>query len=612
MALKFLKHKWQKVTVIVAGTFLILLIAAFFVNSYWSPILSAKVKSAVASGTDSLYTIDFSAAELHVLKGQIMLYNIDFKVDTQVYNRRKAKGLAPNNLYNVHVKRLILSHIHPFKLYFKHIVDIDRITLNSPTVQLSYQLNHTKDTVDKDHRTAWQKINKTFKYIHVGDIFLNDIKFKYKDYSGIKLEVSELKEMNLQANELLIDSATQTDKSRLLYCKNIIADLNHYRGITPNGLYKYSIEKLKLSTYRSQLTVQGLVFEPVNPHTFFQNTVKDRFALSIDSLWLNNFDYLSYHKYRIINASSLIIHNGDFSLFANPNKPNRFKDKIKSFPNVSIFQIDADLKVDTMRVKRFNVTYSEYNKKSNMDGSIHFNNTSGTLLNLTTNKAALQKNHLAHINLTSYFMNRGKFETAFVFNLTDPNARYSYTGHLGPMNLAAINSATMPFAMIKFTEGTLKSFDFKFDGNRFRSKGKVTLLYNDLKVKILRRGIERSTLKNKLVASLFANIFILKHNNPDEPGQIPRSYNINYKRPPDFSFFKAIWRSLLMGIKPTVGYDEKTQKAATERMAQGELNKKNHQIKKEQRKERRAERKLQRKLKKQQKDAEKAAEKDKH
>lgn len=607
MALKFLKHKWQKVTLIGTGAFVALLfIAAFFVNSYWSPILSSKVKDAVVNATDSLYTIDFSSAELHVLEGRILIYNINFKVDTEVYNRRKAKGLAPNNLFNVHVKRLILSHIHPFKLYYKHIVDIDRVTLNSPSLQLSYQLNHTRDTVVKDRRTAWQRINKTFKYIHVGDIFLNDIKFKYKDYSGNKLEVSELKEMNLQANDLLIDSATQNDKSRLLYCKDIVADLNDYKGTTSNGLYKFNIKKVKLSTRVSQLMVQGVTFEPVNRHTFFQNTVKDRFIFGIDSLWLNNFDYLSYHKYRIVNASSLVIHGGDISLFNNPNKPKKFKDKIKSFPNVSLYQIDADIKIDTMLIKRVNVTYSEHNKKSNLDGSIHFNNTSGTFLNVTTNKEALQKNNLSRINLTSYFMNRGKFETAFVFNMTDANAAYSYTAHLGAMDLSAVNAATMPFAQVKITAGTLKSLDFKFNANRYRSKGKVAILYNDLKVKILKPDTVNSTLKNKLFVSLFANLFILKHDNPDGPGTIPRTFNVDFKRPPDFPFFKTIWRSLLLGLKPSVGYDEKTQKAATERMAQGARNKKNRMIKKEQRQERRAERKLKRKLEKAQKEAQKA------
>jgi hypothetical protein len=605
MALKFLKHKWQKVTLIGAGVFVTLLfIAAFFVNSYWSPVLSSKVKDAVITGTDSLYTVDFSSAELHVLEGRILIYNIDLKVDTPVYNRRKAQGLAPNNLFNVHVKRLILSQIHPLKLYFKHIIDIDRITLNSPDVQLSYLLNHTRDTVEKDHRTAWQKISKTFKYIHVGDIFLNDIKFKYKDYSGNKLEVSELKEMNVQASDLLIDSATQTDRSRLLYCKDIIADLNDYKGTTSNGLYKFNIKKLKLSTHISQLMVQGVTFGPASPHTFFQKTLKDRFAFGIDSLWLNNFDFLSYHKYRVLNASSLVVHGGDLNLFNNPNKSKSFNDKIKSFPSVAIYGINAHVKIDSIRLKRFNVTYSEHNKNSNMDGSIRFNSTSGTILNFTNDSVSLRKNNLLSLNLSTYFMNRGRLETSFVFNMTDPNAAYSYTGNLSPMDLSAVNMATMPLAQVKITSGTLKNLNFKFNADRHHAKGKVTLLYNDLKVKILKTDTVNATLKNKLVASLFANIFILKHDNPDAPGLIPRSFNVNIKRPADFSFFKSIWQSLLQGIKPSVGYDEKTQKAAKARMDQGEQNKKNRVIKKEQRQERRAERKLKRKLKKQEKEAE--------
>ncbi|MFD2874519.1 hypothetical protein ACFS5N_18695 [Mucilaginibacter ximonensis] len=609
MALKFLKHKWHKTTLIGTGVFVVLLfIAAFVINSYWSPVLSSKVKDAVIKATDSLYSVDFSDADLHVLEGRVLFYNVTLKIDTPVYNRLKARGLAPNNLFSVHVKRLILSHIHPFKLYFNHVVDIDRISLTSPDVQLSYQLNHTKDTVNKDHRTIWQKISKSIKYIHVGDILLNDIKFKYKNYSGNKLAVSELKEMNLQANDLLIDSATQTDKSRLMYCKNIIADLNDYKGTTADGLYKFKIKQLKLSTQISQLMVHGATFEPVNPLTFFGKTLQDRFAFGIDSLWLNNFDYLNYHKYRIINASSLVVKGCDFSLFNNPGKPKTFKDKINSFPNVAIYQVNARVKIDTIRLKHVNVTYSEHNKKSNMDGSIYFNNTSGTILNATNNKEALQKNNLMRISLNSYFMNRGNFSTTFVLNLTDPDAAYSYTAHMGPMDLSVVNTALMPFAQVKITNGTLKSLDFKFDANRRRSKGTVTVLYNNLKVKLLKTDTVHSTLRGKMVASLFANIFILKHDNPDAPGLIPRSFHIDMKRQPNFSFFKAIWQSLLQGLKPSVGYDKKTQKATSERMAQSELKKKNRQTKKEQRQARRAERKLKRKLKKERKEAEKAAE----
>ena len=63
--------------------------------------------------------------------------------------------------------------------------------------------------------------------------------------------------MNLSATDLLIDSATQTDKSRLLYCRDIVAELNNYSGRSPNGLYTYKIKSLRLST-KTQSLISGV------------------------------------------------------------------------------------------------------------------------------------------------------------------------------------------------------------------------------------------------------------------------------------------------------------------------------------------------------------------
>src|ERR1700749_4975895 len=110
MGIKLWKHKWQKRLLIFFLIFFgVILILAFFVNLYWSPILAGKVKSAVLTSSDSLYTADFSDAELHIIRGEIDIYNITLKPDTAVYNRRKRAHLAPNNLVELRVKRIKLS-----------------------------------------------------------------------------------------------------------------------------------------------------------------------------------------------------------------------------------------------------------------------------------------------------------------------------------------------------------------------------------------------------------------------------------------------------------------------------------------------------------------------
>jgi len=590
MAVRILKHRHHRiiagVTVFVIA---IILVLAIVINKYWSPILAKKVRDVVLTSSDGLYKADFSDAELQVLRGSITFYNITLTPDTAVYNRRMKMHLAPNNLVTVHVRKLVLLHIHPFELYFRHRLNINEIILSNPELDVTYQLNHTKDTTVKDNRTVWQKLSKTLHSIHIEQIFLNDVKLRYSDYSGNKVAISELKEMNLSATDLLIDSTTQTDKTRVLFCKDITAELNNYKGTSPSGLYAYQIKHLKLSTQTSLLNIEGLDLRPINKGKFFDVTNKDRFSAQLDSVQLKHFDYLGYHKYRTIRVSDMEINHGTFSLFNNPKKkPKPDFDNMGSFPNVALSRITTDLQIDTLTAKDINVVYSEYNNKSYQTGSIEFDHTYGKFFNITNNKAALLKNNICSAQLTTLFMNKGTLNVKFNFDLTAKDFAYSYEGKLGAMDLEAVNPATMPFAMVKITSGTVKSLDFDIKADDKTNRGKVTLLYNDLKVKLLSPDTAMDGFKGKLIESLYANIFIIKHDNPEKAGQIPRSFNINYIRPKDSPFFKTVWNTLLIGIKPSAGLDDKTMQATKDQLTQHQINKQNRIKKRAERRARKA------------------------
>jgi hypothetical protein len=584
MAIKFLSTKRSK---IIAAAIIIpvvlLLIAALLINRILSPILASKVRNAVIKGSDSLYRADFSDAQLHILQGKIMLYNVSLIPDTAIYRRKMKLGTAPNNLIKLNARRIIVSEIHPFKLLFNKKIDIGRIAINSPHIQVSYALNHTKDTSDKNQQTAWQKLSKSFKSAHVGDIFLDNISFKYDDYSGNKVAVSEIKQMSLHAHDLLIDSATQTDRSRFLYCRDIAGDVQNYSGRTANGLYTYSLKRLKLSTATSQVNVTGFTFDPVNADVFFAKSRKDKFQVRLDSVQLNNFDFLSYHKYRSLTASNLIINGGMLDLYNNPNKIRIYKDKLETFPNVAVYMLNTDLKIDSIELKKFNITYSEVGKKSHKTGTLVFANTSAQIGNVTTNPNALKKDSIATAKISTWFMGKGKLNIAFRFNLRARSAPYSFKGHLGPMPLQALNKATMPLSMVKITEGTLKSYDFNIYGNADISRGHIALLYNDVKVRLLRVG-NSQMYSRKIIPTLFANLFIIKHNNPDNAGEKPRTFNVTYPRPKDSPFFKTAWATMLKGLKPTMGLDEKTESAVKKRLDEMKQKKKDRAEKKKNKK----------------------------
>ena len=600
MDFNFLKLKRNKLGLEILVAFVtISLVLAFLINAYWAPVLAQKIRDAVLKGSDSLYKADFSNAELNILRGNITFYNITIKPDTAIYNRMCREHRAPNNLIELKVRRLILTDIHPFKLYFKHQLNIGELVLNDPDLHVTYKLNQTKDTVIADNRTAWQQISKNLNSIHIANIFLNNIKLKYDDYSGHKLEISEFKEMSFSASDLLIDSATQKDKSRLLYCREIIAELNNYKGKSADGLYAYKISHIKLSTLTSQVNITGLSLTPIDGKTFFTRTKKDKYFFQLDSLQLNHFDYLGYHRFRTFSVSSIVAANGAFSLFNNPNGApgNPAVDKITSFPAHALKEITTDIRIDTTYMHNVSVTYSEYNDKSYETGSVIFTSIKGKILNITNNKAALAKNNICSANLISNFMGNGRFKVSFNFNLTDPDVPYSYKGELGSMDMGSINAATMPLAMVKITDGNIKSFKFDINANAKVSRGKVELLYNDLKVKLLSPDTNVISFKGKIIESLYANIFIIKHNNPDNPDEAPRTFNVNYVRPKDSPFFRTVWQTLLAGIKPAAGLDEKTEKATEAKMDEAQTNKQIHIAKKAARQQRRAARKAERALK---------------
>ncbi len=574
MPFKFLKNTVQKILFFTAVViFLILAGSAFFINRYWSPIVSEKLKDIVKNSTGGLYEINFKEARLQILTGQITISNITLKVDSAVYGKMKLAHTAPNNTYLLRVKKMVISRIHPFNLYFNRRLEITKIILSAPQLSVYYQLNHAKDTLVKDKRTLYQQLSGSLKMIHIGKIMLNDVVLHYEYHKPAKTVITDLKDLNLSANDLLIDSATQFDKTRFLYCREMDAELNDYNGKSPNGLYLYSAKQITFSTLTSQLNAyQCSLTASRKLNDFFAKTYKDQFKFNIDSLQLNHFDFNLYNKYHQVHASNLIMHNGGINVFGNPriDPKTQNTDRIKTFPNEAINLLPINIKIDTVDLRKINLVYQEYSFKTKRAGHIDFDNINGTLYNITNDPAALKNNNIAKAQLTSRFMNKGLVTTEFIFNLTDPLRSYSFKGNIGPMKMSAANPAAIPLASLAIRSGTIKSLDFAFDADRNKSKGKVTFLYNDLKVHLYQADTVKLKMNHMRIASLMANNLIIKHDNPDDGSIKPRIINVNFLRPANYTFFKSVWQSLLAGLKPSVGFDEATQTMVKARMVEHE------------------------------------------
>jgi hypothetical protein len=131
--------------------------------------------------------------------------------------------------------------------------------------------------------------------------------------------------------------------------------------------------------------------------------------------------------------------------------------------------------------------------------------------------------------------------------------------NIGKFNLAAINPMLSKLEPASITQGTATSTEIvQLSANNVRATGKIEFRYTNLALKL--HPVKPGTW-NRIEQWLLteaANLF-LADNNPNEDGKMKTGI-IYYERDPSRGFFNFVWKSVLTGIKSSVGINTKTQK----------------------------------------------------
>jgi len=525
----------------------VLIVLAFTINSILAPIIGRKIKNAIEQGSNGNYQVSFSQIKLNIFTGRAELRNL------RLIPNSVRLGTA-TQIYSGSAKLLIITGAHPLAYLFHKRIEIDSIRLNDP--MLCYTLSKAKEHALKNNQTLYQSISHSLASIKVGAIYLTQAQLTYIDQRSAQPTAFHLKDLTFNATGLLIDSATQKDTTRTLYCQDITTVIHNFSGFTDNGLYQYRLKAAYFSTRSGKVVLRGMEVKPLAPTPFFAKTKADRFSFKLDSLVLSQVNYRSFLSDHFLIVKKLSAYQGSLGIFSNPNRTLQRSDRVISFPNAIIRTLQTRFTVDTTDITGFTVSYSSFNTQPAKTGTVEFNDTKARFLNITNQQDKLMLNPLCTVQLSTLFMGQGKLDLSFAFNLADKVYGYSYRGSLGPMPLTAINPILMPLALLKIKAGHLTSLDFSMIGSQHRSNGTLRLLYHGLDFDLLNRDYH-----NKVVQTLLAKTLVIKHNNPD-PGEVsPRFAKVVFIRPKNYAFFQTLWQTLLNGIKTCagVGYSVKPE-----------------------------------------------------
>ncbi len=566
---------------------LLITVAAVYLNYHWKPILTQRIKEAIEKSTDGLYRIEFENIRVNFVTGRLKVSNIRLIPDTLVYEKMKFDSIAPRHLYEVEIAELILKRIQPWKIYTSGKLEMNAIEIDRPSLKIVFsKTRNAKASPKEDMRTAYQHLAPYLNSVKIGNIILKNADFKYIDHSaegGSK--ITELKDLYFRISDLLIDSASQFDRSRLYYTKDIYAELLGYKSVTVDGNYNLQFSEFKASTAGRYAHLKGFRLLPKFSEMEFSRKFKfqkDRYSAHFEDIELNNIDYKILNRDRRLIASSLTLKKGKLSVFLNRGMPDSIRDKGINFPQLALRRFKLDTTIDTVLIKDSHLNYSEYNPDSRRKGTLSFGGINGSIINLTNDSLNLIKNKFSEVKLTSLLMERGRLDVRMKFNLPDPAGAFEFSGKLGRLDAEMFNSAIRPLSLIEIKSGFINQMIFKGRGSISGVRGSLTCYYNDLKITLLEKIENSRRLKRKGIASIFANILIIKDDNPMK-GQRLRKAAFYYARPDRSSFFNMIWKGFAEALLNTIGFDTVTQNEIAARLRKMEIERNNREERRDER-----------------------------
>jgi len=534
----------------------------YIAQNRWKPYLQEQLKALVLKTTDSLYSIEYTDFDLNIASGNATLTDFKLIPDTAVYNKLVALKKAPDDLFSLSVKKLSIKNLGAVKAYKEKILNISNISIENPTLTIVNKRYAFNDTVKVGKpKSPYELIKKTFKQLHIDSIALKDISLTYINKSNAVEKRTALKHLNINISDVVIDSLSGNDPNRFYYTKGIEIRINDYKIATPDSLYKANIKQIYFSTAQRIINLDGVSFLPrYNKTDFYLKTHEagDIYNLKFNRIGIKDIDLQQFLRNQKLYAGTLNLANASVQIYSNNAYKGVKSIKIGKDPQQALQKVALDMRIKRINIKNTLISYAESDATSGYTGVITFNNTNGYILNVTNDADIKRVNPYMIAHIHTRFMNAADFEVNFKFNLASKIGAFNYSGTLGQFDGRVLDKLVKPLALVHVQSADIKKLSFNVDASNYSGKGSLQFYYNNLNVQLLKKVEGKADLQTQGFISKLANTLIIEKDNPDKKGNF-RPGPINLQRDSRTSFFSFLYKALLDGLKPSVGFDKKTE-----------------------------------------------------
>lgn len=532
---------------ITAAIAILMVVAGYIVAYRYKAIIHKALPAAVADATDSLYRISVKNVSINVLTRSVTLKGVHLWADSAEIARREKDSTAKPIYFEVTAQRLTVDGIMWDRLTGGEGYSCGNFSIARPVVTI-----YKTDTALTIYDTV--KPAPIEREFTASRVRMHNGNIRYAAAGGRDTNILKLNHCNIELTDWELGEESLKDTSRFFLAESIAADIEALQYAPPSSDYNFGLSHIHYNTDANKLTARDLRLKlKISQEEFFkkQKEQKDIYTLDFPNVELTGINLHRLMKKGELHINTVHLNHSKINVLMNRMLPPNTKSKVGNYPNQMLQKLRLPLYVQKVNVHNGGVTYSEIVEKTEMKGSINFNNINGTVTNITNIPDILEQDRQCVVKLQGKFNGYTDARATFRFVLDDPKGAFSVHAHLGALQGRQINEQTKAFARVEIKSFSMKSMNMQLSGNQDEARSKFTMVYNNLGIRILKKpeNVENGKKKKGLL-TFIANNMVLYSANP-MPGEDVRKVETYVKRDELKSFFNLIWKNILQGVQNT-------------------------------------------------------------
>lgn len=338
--------------------------------------------------------------------------------------------------------------------------------------------------------------------------------------------------------------------NEIIAAANWQLNVGNFSLLTKDKKYRIGINTIRLDNKDGVGHIGKIAVKPLQSEAVFVKESphqQDRYDLDFNDISFKGLDFKKLLAENTVDINELSL-QPLLKIFNDRTLPVDSASKVGKYPIQQLIKLDMPLYIKKIFIKNGNVAYTEKALKSGMRGTVSFTNITGSISNVTNIAAQIKINNTCIVDASALFLGAGKMTTQWNLPLSSGNKTFTASGTLDVIDATALNALIEPLAMASVKKGTIKKLVFNMSGNDYGAKGNALMLYNDLKIELLKKD-DGDQLISKDVASFVANALV-KNNNPQNGNT--RQGVIDNQRELNKSFFNLLWKSVFSGVKKII------------------------------------------------------------